>query len=160
MIQEEDGRKCDVYWVLIMWQALWQRRSQAPFGALFLARWLVRENEIWTGQQGSMEQEAEREQVWSEIWEPIPDSILTSCDFCSSHLITFLACKTCIISVQVIVRINWNNVSKVSGTLDAILRKCQFPSRNPSLPAPPHPQNDFPAMAKPESAQNSMKPSC
>ena len=27
------------------------------------------------------------------------------CDFCSSHLITFFACKTCIISAQVIVRI-------------------------------------------------------
>lgn len=54
------------------------------------------------------------------------------CGFCSSHLITFFACKTCIISAQVIVRINWNNVSKVSVTLDAILHKCQFPPRHPS----------------------------
>lgn len=54
------------------------------------------------------------------------------CDFCSSHLITFFACKTCIISAQVIVRINWNNVSKVSVTLVAILHKCHFPPRHPS----------------------------
>ena len=77
------------------------------------------------------------------------------CDFCSSHLITFFACKTCIISAEVIVRINWNNVSKVSVTLDAILHKCQFP---PSThhPTTPH----LPATAKSESTQNSMKPSC
>lgn len=78
-MQEEDERKCNFYWVPIMWHDMWQKRVQAHFHTLFSPGGSSEKSEILKGQQGSMEQEMEREQIWSEIWELIPDSTLTSC---------------------------------------------------------------------------------
>lgn len=153
-MQEEDERKCDFYWVPIMWHDMWQKRVQAHFHTLFSPGGSSEKSEILKGQQGSMEQEMEREQIWrSGNWSQIPLS--PAVWFCSSYLITFLTCKTCIISAQVIVRISWNNISKVSVALEAALQKCKFPPRNPFLPAP-----GLSVTAVSESAQNSTKASC
>lgn len=53
--------------------------SRASSCVYFQPAGLFDKTEVQKDQQGIREQEMEREQVWNETWERIPDSALTSC---------------------------------------------------------------------------------
>lgn len=106
--------------------------------------------------------------AWSRKWKgnrfvvrsgnPSQISLFPAVWFCSSYLITFLVCKTCIIPAQVPVRLIRITYLK-SAALKAALQECQFPPMNPSLPSP-HSHPCPSAKAIPETAPDSTGPSC
>lgn len=89
----------------VMWHGLWSRHSQAPNPAFF---WQVAHLRKLTCRKVS-------KGAWNRKWKgnrfgvrsgnPSQISLFPAVWFCSSYLITFLICKTCIIPAQVPVRL-------------------------------------------------------